>query len=53
MDLYNLAGEKVLNGLSRVTAGSGCFKATLAPGLYMAKITVDGKSTMQKIIISK
>lgn len=53
IDLYNLAGEKVQNGLSSVSAGVGCFKATLVPGLYVAKITVDGKVTTQKIIITK
>lgn len=53
VDLYNLAGEKVQNGLNSVSGGIGCFKATLAPGVYLAKITVDGKVTMQKIIITQ
>jgi hypothetical protein len=51
VELFNLAGERVQTGLSQITGGNACIMAPPAPGLYWAKITVDGKTSMQKIII--
>lgn len=51
VDVFNAAGEKVLSGLNSLGT-IPCIRADMAPGLYWARITSNGRTTTQKLIIT-